>query len=197
MRQQQAGVYSIDKLYGQRMKLPNHDSVELEIPNPHVLDSAEQFYDGASVLNEMPPGSGVLLPFLTTAVLAMELYIKSMTSWSVTKDYQDYGNGVSGGIVSAEPQQRGHELSNLLNSVLPEVKDNINALHSKKVIECNFDGLIEQVKKYDRLFVDVRYSYENECLKDLNLSELWSSVKLLRLVVNSIDYKNYVYKRTI
>lgn len=183
-------------LYSQRMKVPDYDSVQLEIPNPQVLDSAEQFYSGASVLKGLPPGSGVLLPFLTNAALAMELYIKSesMTSWAVIKNYEYYRNGVFGGIVSAEPQQKKHILSKILEDVLPEIKDNVNTLYSKGTVSHDFDGLVQQVKKYDNLFVDVRYSFENECLKNLNLSDIWSTVNLLRLVVNSIDHKHYAYK---
>ena len=58
----------------------------LEIPNIVVLDAAEQFYQSAKILKDMPPGSGVLLPMLTNAALAMELYIKSLNTLSVIEN---------------------------------------------------------------------------------------------------------------
>ncbi len=60
----------------------------IEIPNSSVLDSAEQFYDGAEFLRQLPPMSGVLLPMITNAALSIELYIKSLCVRSIIKDYK-------------------------------------------------------------------------------------------------------------
>ncbi|WP_421333398.1 hypothetical protein [Aeromonas sp. 603607] len=70
-----------------------YDYERLEIPNLMVLDSADQFYDGAKILNELPPGSGVLLPIITNAALALELYIKALNVRSVIEVYRPYNNG--------------------------------------------------------------------------------------------------------
>ena len=51
-----------------------------EIPNYQVKDSADQYMKVWSILNELPPGSGVLLPLINTGVVAIELYLKCMSS---------------------------------------------------------------------------------------------------------------------
>lgn len=90
----------------------------VEIPNSSVLDSADQFYDGAEVLRQLPPLSGVLLPMITNATLAMELYIKSLCVRSVIQDYKHFGNRVYGGRMTELPLKSGYTLSNLLDSVI-------------------------------------------------------------------------------
>lgn len=175
------------------MKIPNYERVHWEIPDPRVFDSAEQFYAGADALFNLPPGSGVSLPFLTCAAFALELYVKAMTSWSVIKNCQDYGHGVSGGTVSSEPQSKHHQLSKLLGNVPSEVQENINSLYAKGSITHNFDGIVDKVKKYDRFYVEVRYSFENQCLNNISRVDLWNTVKLLRSVVTQIDHKGFAY----
>ena len=35
-----------------------------EIPNPQILDAADQYEEARKLLAEQPPGSGVLLPLM-------------------------------------------------------------------------------------------------------------------------------------
>jgi len=52
-----------------------------EIPNASVLDAAVQFHEGCLVLWEkLQADGGVLLPFLNTASMAIELYLKTLTT---------------------------------------------------------------------------------------------------------------------
>ncbi|HIF9176141.1 TPA: hypothetical protein ACX6QN_000902 [Photobacterium damselae] len=85
----------------------------IDIPNSSVLDSADQFYDGAKFLRLLPPMSSVLLLMITNDALAIELYIKSLCASSIIKDYKNFGNGVYGGRVTEEPLTKGHNLSSL------------------------------------------------------------------------------------
>ncbi|WP_120512952.1 hypothetical protein [Photobacterium salinisoli] len=158
----------------------------IEIPNSSVLDSADQFYDGAEFLRQLPPMSGVLLPMITNAALAIELYIKSLCVRSIIKDYKNFGNGVYGGRVTEEPLTKGHDLSSLLLIVGNEVIDNIDSLHADGAIQYSFSELVQLVKPYDKLFVEARYSYENDALSNLDITGLFHCLTTLRFTIQKI-----------
>ncbi|EPA8594785.1 hypothetical protein ACQ7JZ_004447 [Vibrio parahaemolyticus] len=158
----------------------------IEIPNSSVLDSAEQFYDGAEFLRQLPPMSGVLLPMITNASLAIELYIKSLCVRSIIKDYKNFGNDVYGGIVTEEPLTKGHDLSSLLLIIGNEVIDNIESLHADGVIQYSFSELVQLVKPYDKLFVKARYAYENDALSNLDITGLFHCLTTLRFTIQKI-----------
>lgn len=167
----------------------NHKTYQyqrIEIPNSSVLDSAEQFYDGAEFLRQLPPMSGVLLPMITNAALAIELYIKSLCVRSIIKDYKYFGNNVYGGRVTAIPLKIGHDLSSLLRSVDNEVVDNIDSLHADGAIQYSFSKLLQLVKPYDRLFVEARYAYENDALSNLDITGLFHCLTALRSTIQKV-----------
>ena len=169
------------------MGIPNYDYVQLEIPNRQVLDSADQFYDGAMHLKELPPFSGILLPKLTSAALAIELYAKSLNTWRVIPNNEDFGNGVSGGEVKGEPKSRGHKISKILEDYDTDLVENINDLHSEGKLPVNHLGLIERLKTYDNFLTEIRYSYENDSVRKVNLEDLWAALELIRLVVQKVN----------
>ncbi|OQU18000.1 hypothetical protein EM47_022820 [Vibrio parahaemolyticus] len=130
--------------------------------------------------------SGVLLPMITNAALAIELYIKSLCVRSIIKDYKNFGNGVYGGRVTEEPLTRGHDLSSLLLIVGSEVIDNIDSLHADGAIQYSFSELVQLVKPYDKLFVEARYSYENDALSNLDITGLFHCLTTLRFTIQKI-----------
>jgi hypothetical protein len=168
-------------------KIPNAQYVQMEIPNLSVLDSAEQYYDGAIILKKQPPLSGVLLPQLTNAALAMELYAKSLNTWSIIENYQSYGNGVFGGPVKGKPRSRGHAISAIIADYIPELIEEINRMHRDLTIPFNHAELIDEFRKYDNFFENIRYSYENDCLNEFELHDFWQAVELMRLIVKSVN----------
>ena len=58
-----------------------------QVPNIHVREAAQQYEEASQVLyRNLIPGSGLLLPFLNTTVMAVELYLKTpSTSGSVDR----------------------------------------------------------------------------------------------------------------
>ncbi|MBL0564613.1 hypothetical protein [Aeromonas veronii] len=171
-----------------------YDYERLEIPNLMVLDSADQFYDGAKILNELPPGSGVLLPIITNAALALELYIKALNVRSVIEVYRPYNNGGYGGRVKEIPFKGSHVLSTLLNSVIDEIKRDVDGLFNDGVITHSFCDLIDLVRPYDSLFVQVRYSYENDVLSNFNITELFECIEIVHDVITKITPIHRVIK---
>lgn len=176
------------------MTKKTYDYERLEIPNLMVFDSAEQFYDGAKILNALPPGSGVLLPIITNAALALELYIKSLNVRSVIEDYRPYKNGGYGGRVKEIPFKEIHVLSTLLNNVIDEIKKDVNDLFSNGVITHSFCDLVDLVRPYDSLFIQVRYSYENDVLSNFNITTLFECTEILRDVITKITPIHRVIK---
>ncbi|EGR1835154.1 hypothetical protein IG521_13770 [Vibrio cholerae] len=174
----------------------------IEIPNSSVLDSAEQFYDGAEFLRQLPPMSGVLLPMITNAALAIELYIKSLCVRSIIKDYKNFGNDVCGGRVIGEPLTKGHNLSSLLINIGNadkynigiKIKNNIESLYADGVIQYSFTELVELVKPYDNLFVEARYAYENDALSNLDITGLFHCLTTLRFTIQKITRIERVFK---
>src|SRR5690349_8739778 len=51
-----------------------------EIPDPQVLDAADQYEEARKLLAKQPPGSGLLLPLMNTAAVAVELYLKCLSA---------------------------------------------------------------------------------------------------------------------
>ena len=82
-----------------------------EIPDPQILDAANQYESARRLLSAQPPGSGLVWPLLNTASVAIELYLKCL---SAEKVYTDAGEGWS--KVSAKPEY-GHVLTRLLDAL--------------------------------------------------------------------------------
>ncbi|BBT52207.1 hypothetical protein GVO02_18440 [Aeromonas caviae] len=159
----------------------------LEIPNIVVLDAAEQFYQSAKILKDMPPGSGVLLPMLTNAALAMELYIKSLNTLSVIENYETYSDGSRGGEVTEKAKTCEHDLSIILANVDDAVKINIGNMFDNGSINHSFGELIELVRPYDKLFVRSRYSYEKLGLPAVSISDLFYCIEFIRDLVDKVS----------
>jgi hypothetical protein len=88
-----------------------------EIPDSQFLDAADQYEEARKVLAELPPGRSVLLPFMNTASMAIELYLKSLSAELIhVKD--ELMPAVS--RVYAEPAimgRGGHRLVRLLDEI--------------------------------------------------------------------------------
>jgi hypothetical protein len=51
-----------------------------KIPDPQILDVADQYEQARKLLANQPPDSGVFLPLMNTAAVAVELYLKSFSA---------------------------------------------------------------------------------------------------------------------
>ena len=85
-----------------------------EIPDPQILDAADQYGEACKLLDEQPPGSGVLLPLMNTAAIAVELYLKCLSAELIYVE-DDQMPEVS--RVYAEPARREHNLLALLRAI--------------------------------------------------------------------------------
>ena len=125
-----------------------------EIPDASVLDAAVQFHDGCLVLwKTLQDKGGVLLPFMNTAAMSIELYLKTLATelkWVPQED------GVS--IVYSMPA-RGHEPTKLLQAIPDDVRVKLAAAFVAWE-GSNGQTIEDRCAIYDKLFMDSRYVFE-------------------------------------
>jgi hypothetical protein len=129
----------------------------VRIPDPQVRDAAEQFDDARILLQQRPPGSGVLLPLLNTAAVAIELYLKSLSSHLTYQPVQD-GGGIS--IVYAVPPAKSHELVNLLEAIPQDIRDELESAFALSHLQQYGSDLRTLLASYEGLFAASRYPFE-------------------------------------
>ena len=124
-----------------------------EIPDPQVLDAANQYEEARKLLAEQPPGSGVLLPLMNTAAVAVELYLKCLSAELIHVEDEQMPE-VS--RLYAEPARRGHNLVALLDAMPPDVRCSlINAFRAR----WNKD-LQRVLTELEGVFLATRYPFE-------------------------------------
>ena len=172
-----------------------YDYVKKQIPDPQVKDAADQFWAAAELLRAQLPRSGVLLPTIVNSVLALELYLKSLSSYSVIKDLKDYGNGVRGGVVTAKPEKSTHKLSELFDAADCWVRNDLESRYCQSTLCQSGKSLRDLFQRYDNVFVTVRYVYEDsESLRSVNLPELRQLAQFMKGAVETLPRKVTVLK---
>lgn len=78
-----------------------------EVPDLQILDTARQYHAGYRHLDSQLPGSGVLLPALSCAAIAVELFLKALVAHQIEVPEQD-----GSGVVTVYPTlpRRSHQL---------------------------------------------------------------------------------------
>jgi hypothetical protein len=120
-----------------------------EIPDPLIKDAADQYDQARRVL--LAAGSGVLLPLLNSAAMAIELYLKSLSSEKVLVPLR----GSEWSKVRALPQW-GHGLKKLLGAIPNKCR---------KPLERDFQErfsieLKAALRTYEQLLETSRYPFE-------------------------------------
>lgn len=127
-----------------------------EIPDPQILDAAQQYESACKLLDEQPPGCGVLLPLMNTAAIAVELYLKCLSAELIYIE-DDLMPEIS--RVYAAPE-RGHGLVALLDAIPSGVRDLlINAFANEFGAFRNKD-LRSVLTEFEGAFQVTRYPFE-------------------------------------
>jgi len=125
-----------------------------KIPDPQVRDAADQFDDARLLLGSQPPGSGLLLPLINNAAVALELYLKSLCAVVVHTPVPNFP-GLS--IVTAEA--KGHGLIALLESIPDDIRQSLEQAYAT----AHTGGVLRKaLKQYEGLFVASRYAFEKD-----------------------------------
>ncbi len=125
-----------------------------KIPDPQVRDVADQFDAARLLLDAQPSGSGLLLPLLNNAVVALELYLKSLGAVAV---YTPRSGSPEVQIVTAEAEVKGHGLIDLLESIPGDVRQSLEQAYTTR-----YTGRVlrDDLKSYEGLFAASRYAFE-------------------------------------
>jgi hypothetical protein len=166
-----------------------YDYVRKRIPDPQVKDTADQFWTAANLLRAQPPGSGVSIPEIINCVLALELYLKTVSSKSVIKDLQVYRNS-EGGIVTAQPEKWTHCLSKLYDVADEWVRTELDSGYSQSTLYQKGKTLRDLLQRYDNVFEMVRYVFEDSSpLHDLDIPKLYQLAQFMKGAVETLPRK--------
>lgn len=127
-----------------------------EFPDALVRDAADQFESARAVLAAQPGSSGVLLPLMNSAAVAIELYLKCLATELVyTPD--EMMPEIS--VVTAKPSRKGHKLTEVFDQIATDDRDRIEARFRADYPEvCG--GLRQQLALCEGAFSASRYPYE-------------------------------------
>jgi len=125
-----------------------------KIPDPQVRDAADQFDDARRLLNKQPPGSGVLLPLLNNAIVALELYLLCLSAVKIHTPASDFPRS---SIVTAEAKRRGHGLVSHLKSIRGDAR---KLLEQEYKTTPTGGTLEEALRPYEGLFAASRFAFE-------------------------------------
>jgi hypothetical protein len=152
-----------------------------EIPDPQVQDAAEQYDDARQLLQQQPPGSGVLLPLLNTAAVAVELFLKSLSSELIHVPVDGF-EGLS--TVHAVPEQKHHRLVDLFDSIQDDVRSQLGSSFAGQTGTTLRDLLL----RYEGLFAVSRYPFEPATdIKKYPLMSLMELCDFLRKFVADLE----------
>jgi hypothetical protein len=132
-----------------------------EIPDPQVLDAADQYEEARKLLAEQPPGSGVLLPLMNTAAMAVELYLKCLSAELIHVEDEQMPEVSRVYAAPAITSGQGHGLVALLNTMPPDVRRSlINAFDAELRARWNKD-LQRVLAELEGVFLATRYPFEH------------------------------------
>ena len=151
-----------------------------EIPNAQVLDAANQYEAACRVLRSQLSEGGILLPFLNVSVMAVELYLKSLSS---KLEFVPQEDGCE--TVSAKPDKFEHSPTKLLEAIPVDVCARMETEFRERP-NCEGITLQERCGAYDKLLESSRYPFDkNFNLHDIQVAPLRDLVTFLKEFVNS------------
>ena len=164
-----------------------------EIPNPQIKDVADQYEQARLILSTQPPGTGVLLPLMNAATMAIELYLKCLAGEVVHVREED---GLKTGIpeideiqsdrVYAQANTGGHNFGKILCAIDEDVRCRMESIY----VNATGRELNHDLRTIDDALVVTRYPYEpNNDLKRISLKSLMSISEFLRYFVASLEPK--------
>ncbi len=161
-----------------------------EIPDPQVKDAAEQYINAWNELYKLPLGSGVLLPMMNIATVAIELYLKCLCSEQVFTpvDSVDRIN-----IVTAKPQKRGHDFIKIFKKIPEAYRCELTKQYNSffENDSRNFEHVISEL---EGAFMQSRYPYEADCdVSRFNLQDLSKLCEFLSDFVSNLQVTDTVY----
>ncbi len=166
------------------------------IPDPQVLDAADQYEEARKLLAKQLPGSGVLLPLMNIAAMAVELYLKCLSAELIYIEDEHMPEVSRVYVAPTIPNGHGHGLLALLNAMPNEIRGSLlNAFDGELKRRWNTD-LQSVFAELEGAFMATRYPFEHGADFDrydlehlMGLSEFLSRFARSIQPMHRIDWK--------
>lgn len=159
-----------------------------EIPDSQIKDAADQYEAARQFLSALRPGSGVLLPLMNASTVAIELYLKCMSSEQVHVPMSD---GSEGCMVHSDPA-RGHVLVDLIDKIPEDVRRDLAQTFGRDHPEAS-KGLRGMLASIEGAFIATRYPFEaGTNISDIGFRELMLLSRFLHKYVAGLDPKETI-----
>ena len=177
-------------------KYPQEWRSRREIPNPQIKDVADQYDQARLILSTQPPGTGVLLPLMNAAAMAIELYLKCLAGEVVHVAEKD---GLMIGIpeideiesdrVYAQASTGGHNF----RKILCAIDENTRSLLKTNYVKVTGSEFKRDLIAIDDALVVTRYPFEpDNGLERISLKTLMAISGFLRHFVASLETKETI-----
>ena len=156
-----------------------------EIPDSQVRDTAEQYDDARLLLLRQPPSPGVLFPLLNTTAIAIELFLKSLSSELIHVPVADF-DGLS--IVHARPELKHHKLVDLFDNIPDDIRSQIETSFVNNTSSQAGITLRDMLATYEGLFAASRYPFEPDFdITKYPLESLMELTMFLRTFIANLE----------
>jgi hypothetical protein len=133
--------------------------IRRQVPDQQIRDAADQYEEARRLLWALPPGAGVLYPAINAATIAVELYLKSLTSESV---HLPVKREINVARVYSKPAVANHLLAEIYDAIKPELKTDLDEQFRLAGIGRAGESLRDTLLRFRRLFAISRYPFEPE-----------------------------------
>ena len=137
----------------------------------------------------LPPFSGVLLPLINVAAVAIELYLKCLSAELVHTPDEDFPGCF---IVSAAPTRWGHKLAPLFAEISADLKQDLENAFQADRPDVAGQTFLETLKRCEGAFAESRYPFEPD--KDISrypLNDLMFISEFLSGFVSELPPKDF------
>jgi hypothetical protein len=157
-----------------------------QIPNLQVKEPADAFEAASRLLYKdmMRPDGETMLPFLNVSIMAVELYLKSLSSSSV---FVPTAWDPDMEAVHASPDAPTHNLKRVFNAIPADVQQKIEDAFKKWP---SYEGkpFVDRLAPYEKLFMASRYSFDpNLSVDGILIDRLVDVVKFLKQFVGELE----------
>ncbi len=161
-----------------------------EIPNAQIKDAADQYNAARIILNDLAPGSGVLLPSMNTAAVAIELYLKSLSAEVIHVPDEGWDGWYT---VYAEPSKNirsSHRLVSILGSVPEDIRSDLE--NTFKETYAGGESFQDILAKIEGAWLSTRYPYEPIGRRGFDLRNLMLISDFLQKFVSGLKPRDLI-----
>ena len=163
-----------------------------QIPDSQILDAADQYEIACELLSAQPPRSGILLPLLNSAAIAIELYLKCLSAQRIyTAD--EMMPDVS--LVTARATVAGHSLKAVFEAVPNDVRMQLTTRYDEQLRPALKNEFLAELEAIEGAFQTSRYPFERDRdVRGYRPQPLVSIAKFLRVFAHSLPQKEFIQR---